>query len=335
MQKRWALSVPLDGFTLAEHADVAREMEGLGYTDAWSLEVDGVDIFSPLAVVGQATGMRVGSAIANVFTRGPATLAMSAAGVGEIAPGRFVLGVGSGSRPIVELWNGGRFERPVTRVRETIGFLRSALAGERVTMKGETVSAQGFRLTRPPASPIPIHVAALRPGMLRAAGEMADGVIINWLSAKDARRAVAVAREAASEAGRDPAALEVVARLMISVDPPSPESDTFMRRHICAYLTVPVYRAFHVWLGRREALTPMWRAWDAGDRRGAVAAVPEQVIDNLILHGTMEEVRAHVGRYLDAGVDTAVLRLLTRETDPARMREVQLQALRALAPGAG
>ena len=90
MQKRWALSVPLDGFTLAEHADVAREMEGLGYTDAWSLEVDGVDIFSPLAVVGQATGMRVGSAIANVFTRGPATLAMSAAGVAEIAPGRFV-----------------------------------------------------------------------------------------------------------------------------------------------------------------------------------------------------------------------------------------------------
>ena len=89
MQKRWALSVPLDGFTLAEHADVAREMEGLGYTDAWSLEVDGVDIFSPLAVVGQATGMRVGSAIANVFTRGPATLAMSAAGVAEIAPGRF------------------------------------------------------------------------------------------------------------------------------------------------------------------------------------------------------------------------------------------------------
>ena len=79
----------------------------------------------------------------------------------------------------------------------------------------------------------------------------------------------------------------------------------------------------------------MWRAWDAGDRRGAVAAVPEQVIDDLILHGTMEEIGAHVGRYLDAGVDTAVLRLLTRETDPARMREVQLEALRALAPGAG
>ena len=99
MEKRWALTVPLDGFTLAEHAEVAREMEGLGYTDAWSLEVDGVDIFSPLIAVGQATQMRVGSAIANVFTRGPATLAMSAAGVAETAPGRFVLGVGRGRGP--------------------------------------------------------------------------------------------------------------------------------------------------------------------------------------------------------------------------------------------
>ena len=334
MEKRWALSVPLDGFTLADHAEVAREMEGLGYTDAWSLEVDGVDIFAPLTVVGQATGMRVGSAIANVFTRGPATLAMSAAGVAETAPGRFVLGVGSSSRPIVELWNGGQFQRPVTRVRETIGFLRPALAGERVTMEGETVSAQGFRMTRPPASPIPIYASALRPGMLRAAGETADGVIINWLSAEDSRRAAAVAKEAASEAGRDPGSFETVARLMIGIDPPSPETDTFLRRHICAYLTVPVYRAFHVWLGREDLLTPMWEAWDSGDRRGAVAAIPQQVIDDLIIHGSMEEIRAHVERYLDAGVDTAVLRLITHETDPARLREVQLEALRALSPGA-
>ena len=89
MMKRWALSVPLDGFTLAEHAEIARQGERLGYTDAWSFEVDGLDCFSPLAAVGLATGMRLGTAIANVYTRGPATLAKSAAGIAEIAPGRF------------------------------------------------------------------------------------------------------------------------------------------------------------------------------------------------------------------------------------------------------
>src|SRR5262252_10527234 len=126
--KRLALSVPLDGFPLAEHAEIAREAERLGYADAWSLEADGVDGFAPLAVVGAATSMRLGTAIANVFTRGPATLAMSAAGIAEIASSGFCLGIGAGSQPIVERWNGGTFARPATRVRETVLFLRQALA---------------------------------------------------------------------------------------------------------------------------------------------------------------------------------------------------------------
>jgi len=332
-EKRWSLSVPMDGFTLAELADVAREAERLGYTDAWSFEVDGVDCFAPLAVVGLATRMRVGTAIANVFTRGPATLALSAAGLAEIAPGRFCLGIGAGSEPIVEAWNGGRFARPATRVRETAAFLRRAFAGERVVFRGETFSVDGFRLSRPLAAPVPIHVAALRPGMLRVAGEVADGAILNWLAAEDVPKSVAVAREAAARAGRDPRALEFTARLMVNVDPPGPASDAVVRRQITAYLNVPVYRAFHEWLGRSEALGPMWRAWEQGDRKTAVAAVPERVMDDLILRGSMDEIRAHVRRYLDAGIDTAFLQLQTSEPDPAKRRAVLLDALRALAPG--
>src|SRR5213594_4609234 len=234
--KRWSLSVPMDGFTLAEHAEIARDAERWGYTDAWSFEVDGVDCFSPLAVVGMATGMRVGTAIANVYTRGPATLAVCAAGLAEIAPGRLCLGIGAGSQPIVETWNGGRFDRPATRVREMVQFLRRALAGERVVFRGETFSVDGFRLTRPPENPIPIYVAALRPGMLRVAGEVGDGVIINWLSAEDVPKSVAVCRAAAEKAGRDPAALEITARLLVNIDPPSPPSDLAVRRHVTAYL---------------------------------------------------------------------------------------------------
>ncbi|MBZ5590555.1 MAG: LLM class flavin-dependent oxidoreductase, partial [Acidobacteriia bacterium] len=64
-EKRWSLSVPFDGFSLAEHGDLAREAERLGYTDAWSFEVDGIDCFSPLVVIAAATRLRVGTAIAN------------------------------------------------------------------------------------------------------------------------------------------------------------------------------------------------------------------------------------------------------------------------------
>jgi probable F420-dependent oxidoreductase len=332
-KKRWSLSVPMEGFTLTELGEVAREAERLGYTDAWSLEVDGIDCFSPLAVVAMATSMRVGTAVANVYTRGPATLAVSAAGIAEIAPGRFCLGIGSGSQPIVEGWNGGRFSRPATRVREMAQFLRRALAGERVVFRGETFSVDGFRLSRPPSQPIPIHVAALRPGMLRVAGEVADGVILNWLSADDVARSVSVVRDAATKAGRDPGAIEVVARLFLQADPPTAASDTAARRHITAYLNVPVYRAFHEWLGRTPVLTPMWQAWERGDRKAAVEAIPDRVVNDLLIRGSMDQMRAHVRRYLDSGIDTAFLSLSTVETDLARKREILLEALRALAPG--
>lgn len=329
MQQRIGLTMPLEGFTLAEHSDLAREAERLGYRDAWSYEADGVDAFAPLAVAGQATDLRLCTAIVNVYTRGPATLAMSAAGLAEIAPGRFILGIGSGSDVIVESWNGGAFRKPLTRVREMTRFLRQALAGERVVFRGETFSVDGFRLSRPPTAPVPIHIAALRAGMLALAGEVGDGVILNWLAPEDVPRCAAIVREAAAKAGRDPSAIEITCRIFAHLD----EDDTTARRHVAAYLNVPVYRAFHEWLGRRQALAPMWEAWGRGDRRGAVAAVPGRVMDELLLRGSVTAIRAGIRRYLDAGVDTACVLLQSSEPDAVRKREIVLGAMRALAPG--
>lgn len=333
-KKRWSLSVPMEGFTLPELADLAREAERLGYTDAWSYEVDGADGFTPLAVIAQASGLRVGTAIANVYTRGPATLASTAAGIADLAPGRFVLGIGSGSQVIVEAWNGDRFVKPATRVREMAQVLRAALAGERVVFKGETLSVDGFRLSRVPSKPVPIYIAALRPGMLRVAGEVGDGVILNWGSPEDVPKSVAVVREAARKAGRDAEAIEVTARLFLSIDPPGGESDIMVRRHIAAYMNVPVYRAYQEWLGRTEALAPMWNAWAGGDRKGAVAAIPERVIDELVGRGPLAEIRKRVRRYMDNGLDTAFLSLMTTEADPERKRALLREAIRTLAPSA-
>jgi len=332
-KKRWSLSVPMEGFSIAELGDIAREAEGLGYTDAWSFEVDGVDGFTPLAAVGAATtSMRLGIAIANVYTRGPATLASTAAGLADLAPGRFVLGIGSGSQPIVEAWNGGVFAKPATRVREMAQFLRAALAGERVVFKGQTISVEGFRLTKVPNPPVPIYIAALRPGMLKVAGEVGDGVILNWNSPEDVPKSVAIVREAARKAGRDPEAVEVTARLFVNLDAPGPESDQILRRHVAAYLNVPVYHAYQEWLGRAPALQAMWDLWAAGDRKGAVAAVPSAVVEELIARGPLTALRARVQRYLDHGIDTAFLQFQTNDPRPERRRALVLDAMRGLAP---
>jgi probable F420-dependent oxidoreductase len=329
-KKRWALSVPYE-FGLGELPGLAQEMEGLGYTDAWSFEIDGADAFTPLALLATTTNMRLGTAIANVYTRGPATLAMQAASIADLAPGRFVLGIGSGSQPIVESWNNLSFRRPATRVKEMVAFLRRALAGERVVFEGSTFSVDGFRLSRVPQQPVPIHVAALRPGMLKAAGEVADGVCLNWLSAEDVRKSVKTVREAAVAAGRDPDAIEVTARLMVNIDPPGPAQVVAVRRHIAAYLNVPVYREFHEWLGR-TSLQGMWDNWAAGDRKAATAAISDQTVDELIVRGSPAERRAHVQRYLDSGVDTVFMSLATTEPDLARRQELTIQAIRDHAP---
>src|SRR3990172_1132733 len=99
---RWGLTIPLDGVPLSAHREVLQEAEALGYTDVWSAEVDGSDAFTPLALAAAWTErLRLGTAIANVFTRGPALLAQTVAALAEAAPGRFCLGIGARSPALV------------------------------------------------------------------------------------------------------------------------------------------------------------------------------------------------------------------------------------------
>ncbi len=204
---------------------------------------------------------------------------------------------------IVGRWNGIPFEEPYKRVRDTVRFLRTALTGEKVTEDYDTFSVKGFRLGLVPGEPVPIMVAALREGMLRLAGREGDGAIVNWLSTADAARVSAIVRDVNPDA-------EIVARLFVA-----PTADREMalgagRFAMAAYLNVPVYRAFHEWMGRGDALGEHWEQWEAGDRKGALDKIPEEVVDQLLVHGTAEECRAHIQRYVDNGVTCPALMIM-------------------------
>jgi probable F420-dependent oxidoreductase len=298
---RYGITIPFDGVTLADHRRWYEELLRLGYTDAWSAETDGADGLTPLALAAAWTpSLRLGVAILPAYTRGPGLLAQSVAAMAEAAPGRFTLGLGTSSDVIVSRWNDVAFEEPYRRVRDTIRFLRAALAGEKVDHQYDTFRVRGFRLARPVEHPPPIFLAALRPGMLRLAGREADGVIINWLSAEDVSTVT-------PELGAD---IPVAARIFVC---PSEDADAVRavgRRMIAAYLNVGVYAAFHRWLGRGAELEPMWDAWQAGDRKRALAAIPDDVVDALVVHGSYDECRAHVGRYVANGVDIPVMAVI-------------------------
>jgi probable F420-dependent oxidoreductase len=286
---------------LAAQRDIVAALPGLGYTDAWSSEVNGADAISPLAVASQWTSeLRFGTAITGIYNRGPALLAMEAATIASLAPGRFVLGVGVSSPVIVEDWNGGTLAQPYQRARDTLQFLRRALAGEKVTQQYETFSVRGFRLDPPPAQPPALALAALRPGMVRLGATHADGVITNWLAPSDVPTVRAVA-------GPDS---ELIARVFVCPTGDTGTARAIGRRLIAAYLTVPAYAAFHEWLGRGDVLRPMQQAWAAGDRKGALAAIPDSVVDDLVVHGEPAACRERVAEYRASGLDTPVIMIV-------------------------
>ena len=304
------MTVPLAG-PLHAQRDRIVQLADLGFTDVWSAESDGGDGLTPLALASVwEPRLRLGTAILPAYTRAPALMAQSAATMADAAPGRFVLGIGSSSNVIVERWNGIPFEEPYRKVRDTVRFLRDAFTGEKVTKQYDTFEIQGFRLGIRPEVPPKIVVAALRAGMLRMAGRESDGAITNWLAPGDVPT---VAAELAEGAGGDDR--ELVARIFVCPSDNAEVVRAGARRAIAAYMNVPVYAAFQEWLGRGDALAGMWEAWKAGDRKQALAEIPDEVVDDLVVHGTPEACRATIERYFDNGVTTSALAILPFDPD--------------------
>ena len=300
---RPGMTLPLPGH-LHGHRDKLVELADMGYTDVWSAEADGADAFTPLALAAAwEPRLRLGTAIVPAFTRSPALMAQSVASLADAAPGRFAFGIGSSSNVIVERWNGVPFVEPYKRVRDMVRFLHDALGGEKVATTYDSFKVDGFKLNVKPEVKPKILVAALREGMLRLAGREADGAIINWLSAEDVAKVAAVVNAQGDDK-------ELVCRIFVC-----PSEDTATVRQaakfaVAAYLNVPVYAEFHRWLGRGPLLQGMWDAWKAGDRKAALAAIPDEVVDQLIVHGSPEACRARIQQYFDNGVTTSSLAIM-------------------------
>jgi probable F420-dependent oxidoreductase len=310
MGTRWGLTLPLPGTSLADHEEHVRRAEAAGYTDLWSGETAGPDGFTPLALSAAWTErMRLGTGIVGVFQRGPALLAQEAAALASASRGRFVLGIGSSSDRIVEGWNGIPFERPLTRVRETLDFLQTALAGER--------TSTGFKLEAPPREPVPVVLAALRGKMLELAVERAAGAFTNFLPLGGLPKVTAQLEDA-------PEGFELLCRFFC-IPGEREQAEPLARFMFSSYITVPVYTAFYRWLGYGEQIDPMIAAWEAGDRQAAAAAAPWELIEEMFVFGTPEEMKERLAAFVAGGI---TLPILTPIVPPEKLGE----AIAALAP---
>jgi probable F420-dependent oxidoreductase len=301
---RWGLTLPLPSLALREHADLVQRAEAAGYTDLWSGETNGPDGFTPLAAAATWTeSVRLGTGVVGVFTRGPALLAQQAAALADLSGGRFALGIGASSDRIVEGWNRMPFERPLSRVAETVDFLDAAFAGER--------TATGFRLEQPPTHTPPIVLAALRGKMLRLAVERTAGAFTNFLPLSALPRVTKQLEGA-------PQGFELLCRFFC-IPGKREQAEPLARFMFASYVTVPVYEAFFRWLGYGERVEEMVRAWRAKEREAAVAAAPWDVIEDTFVFGSPEEMRARLDAFVAGGITLPILMPITT---PDRMSEL-------------
>ena len=271
LNARLGVAIPELGVPINEHPDWFRTVEGLGYQELWCGEALHADAFALLAIAAAvAPSLRVGTGVVPAFTRAPGLLAVSAATLASLAPGRAAVGVGASSVAVVERWGGVPYIAPYQRTRDVVRFLRAALGGQRVTEKYETFEIDGFRLPLPPDTPPALLVAALRPAMLRLAGREAEGAILTWVSPDDVRTMRAHMIEAAGGADR-----ELVVWVMACPSTDAAAVRDHLRPSVAAYLNVAGYAASQEWLGRGAVLAPVWSAWADGRRRDAIAAVTD------------------------------------------------------------
>jgi probable F420-dependent oxidoreductase len=310
--------------------DTARLGERFGYDSFWTAETVGPEAFSVLAAAGAAApGLGLGTGVLALQLRTPALVAMAGATLQALHPDReIVLGIGISSPVVTERWHGAPYgERPLAHVREYVTLLRECLAGESVTFSGDFYDVKRFRLGVRLGERRPkIVVGALNPGMLRLAGEVADGVLLNYLPAAHVAWSVGhVERglpDRAPELGPRPT---VYAYVHAAVSEREHGVD-HARRDLFSYAVVDAYAANFERAGYGDEVAEIRARHAEGDREGALAAVSDRMVDGIDFIGDAAEVHQLVKDYRAGGVDAPVLMPLPWGPDRMAVIEATMRA---------
>lgn len=300
-----------DEHSLARLAAYALAAERKGFHSIWLAESWGMDATVVLSHLGaHTTGIKLGTAIINVFSRTPGLLAMAATSLNELYPGRFILGLGNSTKALVEDFHGLSFDKPVTRMRETVQIVKEAMAGKEVNFEGKLVSLRGYRLrVTPRNAPPPVYLAALTPAAIKVVGELADGWIPYLMPVRAIAAHAAGLRAAALAAGRPENAVCIAPLVVTVVSHDSAEARDVVRRHLGFYLGAmgSLYRQFVSSFGFAQEVEQIRVAWEEKRREDAFSAVSEEMIDQMAVSGTPAECRQQLAVLRASGADLPIL----------------------------
>lgn len=319
-----------DRKTVVRFAQLA---EDLGYDSIWIPEAWAYEQFQLLTEIALATTrIKLATGIANVFSRSAGVLAMSAATLDEISEGRVILGLGTSGKVVIENFHGVPYEKPLTRLRETVGILRALWRGDRLAPEMSTLfDARHFKLEMTPfRADIPIYIASLQEKAVKDVGRVADGWIPTFWPYEHFKDGIAWLQEGARAAGRGDVQVNVAPFMAVI-----PFDDVAMARGLIKPLVAfyiggmgVYYHALFCRYGFQENADLVRELYNNGQRKEASAAVSDDLIDAIAICGSVDHCREKLVEWRSHGVDSALLNLPTNV--PPELTENFLQQM---APG--
>ncbi len=301
--------------------DFVVEAERLGLDVCWVAEAWGADAVAPLGYLAARTSrLLLGSGVVQVGTRSPVAIAMAAMTLQHLSEGRFLLGLGSSGPQVLEGLHGVTFDRPLTRMRETIEIIRAACAGDKIDFHGALhdiplAGARPMRLASDPVS-VPIYVASLSPRMLQLTGALADGWLGTSFVPEGASAYFDPLRSGATSAGRALSDLDICqgAEVAFAADEDELARMVDSRKKELAFSlggmgseSTNFYNDAYSRQGWADVAGEIRRLWLAGRRADATALVTDEMVLATTLLGTEERVRERLRVWRDTGVTTVRL----------------------------
>lgn len=292
-----------------ERLSLAEDADDRGIDAVFAGESASSNLFVDLTRIAMRTSsVRIGAGIANVYSRSPSLIALSAAQIDTISDGRTILGLGTSTPSLVEGLHGVPFERPVSRTAEYIEIVREGWTGDRLEYEGEYYSPSGGRLLETPVrGDIPIAIAALGPANRRLTGAKADVWLPHLVPRSVFDERAADVYDAARDRGRTADEIDVYAYVPTAIDEDLDDAYDRIRKHVATYAgSAKPYRDAIVDAGY-EVAADVYRTWQNGDRDGAAQLVTDELVEDIGLVATPDDVPDRRSRWRAAGVDMVVM----------------------------
>ena len=288
--------------SIEEIFDCAKILNNFSTDSIWIPETWGMDCCSILSNVSSiANKPKLGSSIINIYSRSPALIAMSAAALDTLSNGRFILGLGTSSRPIVEDWHGLEFKNPLQRMREYVNIIRLILSGEKVSYDGKIFHLKNFDLLISPYSKeIPIYLAAINQKMVDLTWEIANGVIFYLRPLPELKKTIQKMQARKK--------IDVACQIITCVSEDPEKAITRAKQTIAFYVSVgKIYREFLASNGFQNETMAIFEEYKKSGLKDNYKFVTDEMVNSLAICGNPEDIQRKIPKFVESGIDLPIL----------------------------